>query len=89
MTISRAVEPDVARRRTSSRGRANPLPAVAGPIGERRIALGRLAVIATVVAWISYFVPWLTGQFIDGGAHTLRAKIEAVSYLVVVTLLTA
>lgn len=89
MTLSRAVDSTTPRRRASLRRRSTPLPAVAGPIGERRIALGRLAVIATVLAWIGYFVPWLTGQFIDGGAHTLRAKIEAVSYLLVVTLLTA
>ena len=89
MTVPPSAHTRRPRRPFSLRRRSAPLPAVAGPVGDRRIALGRLAVIGTVLAWIAYFVPWLTTEFIDGGAHTLRAKIEAVSYLVVVSLLTA
>jgi EAL domain-containing protein (putative c-di-GMP-specific phosphodiesterase class I)/cellulose synthase/poly-beta-1,6-N-acetylglucosamine synthase-like glycosyltransferase len=65
------------------------MPVVSDPISDRRVAMGRLAVVATVVAWLSYFIFWLTREFVDGGAVSTRSKVEAMIYLVVVTLLTA
>ncbi len=62
---------------------------MAPPISEARVALGRLAVVATVVAWLSYFVTWLIGEFISSHGQSTRYKVEAFVYLVVVTLLTA
>ncbi len=57
-------------------------------ISDRRVTVGRLAVVATLVIWMVYVGSWIVGQFFDGGAATTRAKVEAVGYLLVVTLLT-
>jgi EAL domain-containing protein (putative c-di-GMP-specific phosphodiesterase class I)/cellulose synthase/poly-beta-1,6-N-acetylglucosamine synthase-like glycosyltransferase len=65
------------------------MPVVSDPISDRRVAMGRLAVVATVVAWLSYFIFWLAREFISGGAVSTRSKVEAFTYLIVVTLLTA
>ena len=65
------------------------MPVVSDPISDRRVAMGRLAVVTTVVAWIIYCIFWLSREFIDGGAVSTRSKVEAFTYLIVVTLLTA
>jgi cellulose synthase/poly-beta-1,6-N-acetylglucosamine synthase-like glycosyltransferase/EAL domain-containing protein (putative c-di-GMP-specific phosphodiesterase class I) len=51
--------------------------------------MGRVAVIATLIVWLIYTGSWIVGQFFNGGATSNRAKVEAVTYLLVVTLLTA
>lgn len=51
--------------------------------------MGRLALVATVLAWTVYFIFWLYREFIDGGAVSTRSKVEALLYLAMVTLLTA
>jgi EAL domain-containing protein (putative c-di-GMP-specific phosphodiesterase class I)/cellulose synthase/poly-beta-1,6-N-acetylglucosamine synthase-like glycosyltransferase len=58
------------------------------PISEGRIAIGRLAVVITAVAWVAYLITWFIGEFISSHGVTARYKAEAVVYLVVVTLLT-
>src|ERR1700677_776925 len=77
------------QRKSGGDTRVRPMPVVSDPLTHRRVAMGRLAVVATVVAWISYFIFWLSREFIDGGAVSTRSKVEALTYLVVMTLLTA
>src|ERR1700691_207942 len=77
------------QRKRGGDTRVRPRPVVSEPISDGRVAMGRLAVAATVVAWLSYFIFWLTREFVDGGAVSTRSKVEAMIYLVVVTLLTA
>ncbi len=62
---------------------------MAPKVSDRRVTMGRIAVIATLVIWLVYSGSWVVGQFFNGGAATTRAKVEAVAYLLVVTLLTA
>ena len=49
---------------------------------------GRLAIIATVVFWITYVVYTILRQFINNGPESFRFTTEAISYVVVVTFLT-
>jgi cellulose synthase/poly-beta-1,6-N-acetylglucosamine synthase-like glycosyltransferase/EAL domain-containing protein (putative c-di-GMP-specific phosphodiesterase class I) len=65
-----------------------PMAVLAPAISDRRVTMGRLAVITTLIIWLVYVGSWVVGQFFDGGASTTRAKVEAVGYLMVVTLLT-
>lgn len=66
-----------------------PVETLAPIITDRRVMMGRVAVVATLVVWMTYAGSWLVGQFFDGQAHSIRSKVEAVVYLLVVTLLTA
>lgn len=65
-----------------------PISILPPPISERRVVIGRLAVVATLVIWLVYVGSWVVGQFFDGDAGSTRAKVEAVVYLAVVTFLT-
>src|SRR3954470_21720782 len=77
------------RRQWGSDRRVAPLPAYTEPPSERSIATSRLAMIVTVAAWIAYVVTTIIRQFINNGTQSMRFTSEAVSYLLVVTLLTA
>lgn len=43
-----------ARRQWGSDHREQPIPAIAPPISDRRIMLGRVAIVLTVSAWFTY-----------------------------------
>ncbi len=58
-------------------------------VSDGRVAVGRALVVCTVLAWLAYLLTWLADQFITGGHHTARGRVEAVIYLVTVTMLTA
>ncbi|MEZ5273468.1 MAG: glycosyltransferase family 2 protein [Ilumatobacteraceae bacterium] len=58
-------------------------------MSERKIMLGRLAIVFTVAAWFSYMFVTIVEQFVEGRASSARLVIEAIVYLVVVTALTA
>ncbi len=53
----------------------------------RKITLSRTAVVLTVLFWALYVVDTVIRQFFDG-PHTFQFTLQAVSYLLVVTLLT-
>jgi cellulose synthase/poly-beta-1,6-N-acetylglucosamine synthase-like glycosyltransferase len=53
------------------------------------LSASRLALVVTVAAWIAYVVTTIIRQFVNNGAQGMRFTSEAVSYLVVVTLLTS
>lgn len=69
------------------RGR-QPLPAVAPPVSDRRIAMARLSIGLTIAAWLTYVVVTVIEQFVGGKASSARLGVEAVAYLLVITALT-
>jgi cellulose synthase/poly-beta-1,6-N-acetylglucosamine synthase-like glycosyltransferase/chitodextrinase len=64
------------------------MPIVPGPVGDRRVAMARLAIIVTVTAWVAYLVTWFFEDFFHPGYETAVARAEAVLYLLIVTMLT-
>ena len=64
------------------------MPMVPGPVSDTRVAMGRLAIIVTVCAWLAYTVMWFFSDFFHPGYEGAVARTEEVLYLVIVTLLT-
>ena len=85
MTSKATIAP-ARKRQFGSERRTQSLPTIHVRPSDRKITLGRLAIIATVVAWVAYVVSTIIRQFIDSGT-TFRFTMEAISYLVVVTFL--
>ena len=77
------------RRQWGADRRKRALPVVPQPVSERRIALARLAIIVTVMAWLGYVITWLFQDFFHPGDETAVDRAEAVVYLLIVTLLSA
>jgi cellulose synthase (UDP-forming) len=75
------------KRQWGSERRTLPLPTVHERPSDRKLVLGRLAIIATIVAWVAYLLSTIIRQFIDQGG-SFRFTMEAASYLIVVTFLT-
>ena len=83
---------DGARRRRRPWGhdrRTRAMPVVARPVSDRRLAMGRLAIILTVTAWIGYFVWWLLKDLLNQHYSASVDRAESIMYLVIVTVLTA
>ena len=51
--------------------------------------MARLAIVVTVIGWVSYLIWWLFADFFHPGFETAADRAEAVLYLLIVTLLTA
>jgi cellulose synthase (UDP-forming) len=64
------------------------LPVVAARVSDRSLTLGRIAIVVTVLAWLGYLVTTILREFFTSGVHGFRFVAEAVSYLVIVSLLT-
>ncbi|MCX7521481.1 glycosyltransferase family 2 protein [Microbacterium sp. STN6] len=65
-----------------------PLP-ITHPIpSDRKIVVGRLAIIVTVLAWLTYVVSTVLRQLLDGNVGGFRFTMDTISYVVVVTFLT-
>ncbi len=62
---------------------------IAPRISDRRVGMGRLALILTVVAWIGYVVTWVFGDLLSPHQSTAVARSEAIVYLLIITTLTA
>jgi cellulose synthase/poly-beta-1,6-N-acetylglucosamine synthase-like glycosyltransferase len=75
------------RRQWGADNRVKPLPAVPAPVGDRTISNARLAIVVAALAWLVYVSSVVLNQFILGGAQSRQFALEAVFYLVVVTLL--
>ena len=58
------------------------------PISDTRVAMGRLAIVVTVAAWLAYLVIWFFNDFFHPGGESAVARTEEVLYLLIVTLLT-
>ncbi|WP_169077342.1 glycosyltransferase family 2 protein [Microcella alkalica] len=81
--------PDTGRRRQwGAEKRTTPLPIVHPRPSDRRIALARLAIVATILFWIVYVVYTVIAEFLNNGTQSFQFTTEAISYVVVVTFLT-
>ncbi|HAQ58965.1 MAG TPA: glycosyltransferase, partial [Microbacterium sp.] len=76
------------RRQWGAEKRLRPLPSIHARPSDRKVILGRLAIIATIVFWMTYVIYTVVRQFLTYGTESFRFTTEAVSYLVVVTFLT-
>jgi cellulose synthase/poly-beta-1,6-N-acetylglucosamine synthase-like glycosyltransferase len=77
------------RRQWGSDRRTGALPATPRPASDATVALGRLAIVVTVAAWLAYVVTWFFDDFFRPGHEGAVARTEEVLYLLIVTLLTA
>jgi cellulose synthase/poly-beta-1,6-N-acetylglucosamine synthase-like glycosyltransferase/chitodextrinase len=77
------------RRQWGRDRKAQLLAMVPDPVSDRRIALARLAIIVTVTAWLGYFFTWLLKDLLNPIYSSAISRTETISYLVIVTLLTA
>jgi hypothetical protein len=83
---------DGARRRRRQWGhdrRTRAMPVVARPVSDQRLAMGRLAIMLTVTAWIGYFVWWLLEDLLNRHYSGTVDRAESILYLLIVTVLTA
>ncbi len=64
-------------------------PIVAPPVSDRRVTVGRLGIVVTVVAWCAYFGTWLFSDLLNSYHSTAVDRAESIGYLLIVTMLTA
>lgn len=76
------------RRQWGAERSTRPLPSQHQVPSDRKIALGRIAIVITVLLWLVYVVNTIMREFINHGTGGFRFTAEAVCYLVVVTFLT-
>jgi cellulose synthase/poly-beta-1,6-N-acetylglucosamine synthase-like glycosyltransferase/chitodextrinase len=76
------------RRQWGSDRRTRAMPMVPKPVSDTRVAMGRLAIVVTVAAWLGYVVMWFFSDFFHPGYEGAVARTEEVLYLLIVTLLT-
>ncbi len=91
ITVPRSTDPESPssrRRQWGAERRSEPLSIVHPTPSNRKIVLGRLGIVVTVLAWITYIVTTILRQFAENPNAGFRFQFEAVSYLIVVTFLT-
>ena len=67
------------KRQFGSEKRTEPLPTIHTNPSDRKIALSRIAIVATILFWIAYVVSTVVRQFIDGGSDFRFTKIGRAS----------
>lgn len=82
--------PDAAprRRQWGAERRSEPLSIVHPSPSRRKISLGRLGIVITIVSWIVYVISTVLKQLADNPNAGFRFQFETASYLIVVTFLT-
>jgi cellulose synthase (UDP-forming) len=75
------------KRQWGAERRTEPLAIVHPRPSTRRVTFSRLAVTMTVLLWIAYFISTVIRQFFEGPG-TFKFTMEAIGYLLVVTMLT-
>jgi len=76
------------RRQWGSERRSEPLSIVHPKPSGRKITLGRLAIVATIGFWLIYVITTVLRELVNNPGAGFRFTVEAVSYLLVVTILT-
>lgn len=76
------------RRQWGSEKRSEPLSIVHPKPSGRKITLGRLAIVVTILAWLLYLFTTVVRQLADNPNAGFRFQMETVSYVLVVTFLT-
>ena len=78
----------VRRRQWGAERRSEPLSIVHPRPSRRKIILGRLGILTTLAAWITYVISTILKELADNPNAGFRFQFETVSYLIVVTFLT-
>jgi cellulose synthase (UDP-forming) len=78
----------VRRRQWGAEKRSEPLSIVHPRPTRRKIIFGRLGILTTVGAWITYLISTILRELADNPNAGFRFQFETVSYLVVVSFLT-
>lgn len=76
------------RRQWGAEKRSEPLSIVHPRPSARKITMGRVAIVVTVLAWLLYLVTTVLKQLADNPNAGFRFQIETTSYVLVVTFLT-
>jgi cellulose synthase (UDP-forming) len=76
------------KRQWGAEKRSEPLSIVHPEPSRRKIALGRLGILVTILAWVLYVISTVFKQLADNPNSGFRFQFETVSYLIVVTFLT-
>lgn len=76
------------RRQWGTERSAEPLPRAHARPSDRKLALGRIAIIATVLAWLAYLVTTVLRDALGEQAMGYRYTLELVSYVLVLSFLT-
>jgi EAL domain-containing protein (putative c-di-GMP-specific phosphodiesterase class I)/cellulose synthase/poly-beta-1,6-N-acetylglucosamine synthase-like glycosyltransferase len=87
MAITRTTV-EQAKRQWGHDRRSEPPSTVPAPISDSQVALARLALVLTVLAWVAYTVSWVFDDLLDPAASGAVARTESVGYLLIVSLLT-
>ena len=78
----------VRRRQWGAERRSEPLSIVHPRPSRRKIILGRLGILTTLAAWVTYVISTILKELADNPNAGFRFQFETISYLVVVTFLT-
>ena len=87
-SVSSEQKGSVRRRQWGAERRSEPLSIVHPKPSRRKITLGRLGILTTVLAWATYVVSTILRELADNPNAGFRFQFETVSYLIVVTFLT-
>jgi cellulose synthase/poly-beta-1,6-N-acetylglucosamine synthase-like glycosyltransferase len=87
MQNTRQKKPPTRKRQWGAERRTEPLPMMHEKPSTLKIAYSRLAIVLTIVLWMLYLISAILRQFFDG-PKTFSFTMQAVGYLLIVTLLT-
>lgn len=87
-SVSTGQKDVVRRRQWGAERRSEPLSIVHPRPSRRKIILGRLGILTTLLAWVSYVISTILRELADNPNAGFRFQFETVSYLIVVTFLT-
>jgi cellulose synthase (UDP-forming) len=76
------------KRQWGAERSTRPLSIVHDRPSDAKITWGRLAILATVLAWLGYMIYTVMRQFLNNGSEGFRFTTEAISYVIVLTFLT-
>ena len=76
------------KRQWGAERRSEPLAIVHPEPSRRKVILGRIGIVVTVLAWLAYVVTTVLRELVNDPTAGFRFRAEAVSYVVVVTFLT-
>ena len=79
---------DLPRRQWGADRRETPLPAVAPPVSDAMITLGRLGMVVTMFAWGAYITVTIVSQLVNHGFQGMAYLTESGGYVLIVSFLT-
>ena len=84
--VKKSDTPKARKRQWGAERRTQPLPTIHEKPSDTKIALGRLAIILTILFWVAYVISTVLREFLDSTTN-FQFTMEAVSYVVIVTFL--